>query len=334
MDDKATFTEKHAPLVVCPTQVLLKLKSPHFSRSYGILISFSASNAEPVNVKYEIKVTYVKTLVDEQLRIFKLERLSSVYINDTEPDTIADQLAYETGQVFYPLVIKVGLDGSFEGIYNHDEIKGRWPQIKNKVQEYFVGEECEKYLLHTEQMLQDAFTLDICFQNDWFIKTFFSSIYKSYGPDRKIKQSKNFSLVQDAVPHTFEVEETLEQYLNHYGAIEIHHNGDCEIISKDKSSSEGDQYIPSINAKYNADIVLENDTKAIDSIIAQWSWSDGIENTVALSAFNMDAAIVADEETSANMGHNLSFLDKVDHSEQNSISRFFKSIFSKHKIIQ
>lgn len=326
MKDQAEIHEQQNQLIGCPNEVLLQLRPPHFSRSYGVLTSFTTA-AEVVTVKYEMMVTYVKTLVDDQVRIFSLERLSPVYINDLEPDSTVDQLAYETGKVFYPLLIQVGFDGAFIGIFNHDEIKKRWIETKEKVMEYFTGEETEKYLAQTEQMIYDDFALDICFQNDWFINGFFSPIYKSYGLDRVVYNIRRFSPFQNSAPENYVVIENIDPFLNHYGAIEIHHKGKIDRIGLDNLPDGEIGEGKPVEICYQADIVLEKDTKSIEVIIASWSWNDGQKKSIGLRVFNIVDEPIDVGGSNDNVGNNLMFLDKTESG--NGFGHFFKSIFKK-----
>ncbi len=328
MIDQAGIHEQKAQLIGCPNLVLLKLRPPHFSRSYGVLISFTTAG-EVTTMKYEMMVTYVKTLVDEQVRIFSLERLSPVYINDLAPESTVDQLAYETGKVFYPLLVQVGFDGAFIGIFNHDEIKKRWVETKEKVMEYFTGEETEKYLAQTELMINDGFALDICFRNDWFINTFFAPIYKSYGEAREVKNVRRFALSPNATPEHFDVIENIDPFLNHYNAIEIHHKGKIDRTELNLfSDGEDGEGIP-VEAIYEADIVLQKETKSIDAIIANWSWSDGQQKSITLRVFNMFDEPIDADGINDNLGNNLMFLDKTESRNGSGFGYFFKSIFKK-----
>lgn len=328
MSDSVDVFEQKTQLIGCPNQVLLKLRPPHFSRSYGVLISFTTAG-QVTTVKYELMVTYIKTLVEEEVRVFSLERLSPVYINDLEPESTIDQLAFETGQVFYPLQVKVGFDGAFIGIFNHDEIKKRWIKTKEEVMDYFTGEETEKYLTQTEQMINDGFALDICFQNDWFINTFFAPIYKSYSAEREIKSIRHFSLSPNDTPESFNVIEKIDPFLNHYNAIEIHHKGKIDRtelnLLEDGENGEGD----SVEADYEADIVLQKDTKSIESIVANWNWNDGQQKSIGLRIFNMFDEPKDVDGINDKVGNNLMFLDKTESGNGSGFGHFFKSIFKK-----
>lgn len=306
-------TFDNTAIVAVPTSLNLKLNPPFFSRSYGVLLTFSAK-PEDISIKYEIQISYLKT-IEENKRLFKIDRLSEVYINDLPPEHTADQLAYETGKVFYPLVIEVAFDGSYIGIYNHQEIKQRWKAVKQNVLSYFSGEEVNEYLLQTEHTIQDEFALDMCFQTDFFINTFFSPIYRNYGENRTLITNRFFSLVAQMPPIEMEIDTQLAAETNHYGAIEIEQNG--KEIAVDEN--------PSFNTIYRANFVLDIQTRSIESLLANYQWQDGEKHEVDIKIFRIDEAQIHQQQNIDGAG-NLIFLDPVYNEGKKG---FFRNFFKK-----
>ncbi|SHH07240.1 hypothetical protein [Pedobacter caeni] len=263
--------------------VLLQLKPPHFSRDYEVMIVFSEGMNE-LNLKYQLKVTYVKTL--EKARIFRLERLSPVYINEDLPDVLLDQLALETAQVFYPLLLEVDFDGKFLSVHNHQEIVGRWPELKEKVKEYFVGPVTERYLDLMEKGILDQDTVSERFKNDLFIRTYFAAIYKSYGVDYRLEEQVFFPMNEEPDPPSFLCRQEVDPYLNVDGDLEIHHHGNLEL-----ADFEGD---------YKADYVLDAGTRSIERIHACWNLKKEQLKSTDIMVFRTDPKAPVQEEAAEN----------------------------------
>ncbi|GGI29474.1 hypothetical protein [Pedobacter mendelii] len=306
-------TFNNTAIVAVPTSLNLKLNPPFFSRSYGVLLTFSAK-PEDISIKYETQISYLKTIEDNK-RLFKIDRISEVYINDLPPGRTADQLAYETGKVFYPLIVEVAFDGSYIGINNHQEIKQRWILVKQNVLSYFSGDEVNEYLSQTENTIYDEFALDICFQTDFFINTFFSPIYQNYGESRTLIRNSFLSLVAQMPPIEMEINTQLAAETNHYGAMEIEQNGK-EIVNDENLS---------FNAIYSANFVLDIKTRSIESLLANYQWQDGEKHEVDIKVFRIDEGQIHQQQN-IDGADNLIFLDPVYNEGKKG---FFKNLFKK-----
>lgn len=302
--------------------LLLKLNAPHFSRRYGYTVSFTEGLS--VNkLKYEVEVTYLKTLL-EKARLFKLDRVSPVYINDTEPDLLIDQLVYEIGKVFYPLIAEIDFNGKFLKISNVEEIQKRWLIVKEDVSNYFIGEEVEKYVYLMDEAISDEQHLNDSFENDLFISTYFANIYKSYTSSLVIEKDTSFPLAGKGKPVQFRLTENVERQLNEFQAIEIHHQG---TVNDERSAQDiEEEYFfpvhrlsdPSINTaegSYEALYILNKDTKAIESVVAKWTLSLKSRKEVEVKIFEIETeASLKASTTAAPAGSGLFYLDGGESS--------------------
>jgi hypothetical protein len=298
-------------IVDTPTVLRMKLVPPYFSRSYGVLLTFS-NNPEDIALRYETYISYLKT-VNGDIRLFKIERTGQVYINDYLPENVADQLAYEVGKVFYPLIIEVGFDGAYLGVHNTVEIKERWPQVKLDVLSYFSGEEVDQYLLETEQIITDEFALDICFENDFFINTFFSPIYQNYGTDRTLIAKRSFSLMPQMPPVELTINSELATQTNDYGAIELKLKG-TGILNEEQ---------PFCNATFEARFILDKQTQSIEALLANYKWEDNDRQEVEIRIFRIDEQPTHRTEQS-DRESSLVFLDPVEKKDKWA---FLKKLF-------
>ncbi|CAM4074475.1 hypothetical protein SAMN06265348_102293 [Pedobacter westerhofensis] len=281
----------------------LQLKPPHFSRSYGVLYTFTEGD-KTHTIKYNLDVTYVKTIID-RARIFKLERTTPVYVNDIEPDLLVDELAYECGKIFYPLMIEVDFDGKFLSVLNHSEITTRWKEKKIAVSEYFKGELTEKYIQLMDSAIATPEQVTEIFANDLFISVYFSSVYKSYTSQYAIKRNTTFPILGQAAAVLFEVAETIDQDLNEADKIEIIHQGTIIDERSNRDLKEESSYPLSKYAyegeigatgNYYALYRLDAETKAIFSIVADYVLDTEPTQKTQVKVFELIEKVVEKED--------------------------------------
>ncbi len=107
-------------------------------------------------------------LNDGQNFLYRLDRTSPLYINEVTPELLVDKLAYETGKIFYPLVVETKRDGKFLAIQNFDEIRIRWRKVRLDLETYYEGEYATRYIRLMDEKLMDDNFIQVCFKNDWY----------------------------------------------------------------------------------------------------------------------------------------------------------------------
>lgn len=255
----------------------LHLKAPHFTRSYGVLQTFSSGSSSDT-VKYNLDITFVRTIINRS-RIFRIERTTEMFVNDSPPDLLADLLAYECGKVFYPLLVEVDFDGKFLAVYNHEEIKARWSTMQLEIKEYFLGEETDKYLVIMTKAILEQEAVDDIFRNDLFCMIFFSSIFKSYGPTYHMEEKLSFPITGSTAAVVFKTTQQVNPLFTDRNTIEIIHSG---IVIDERSASDlmQEHRFPiermthpdtlAVTGSYTARYILESGTRAVHSIVANW----------------------------------------------------------------
>ncbi|RAJ26043.1 hypothetical protein [Pedobacter cryoconitis] len=255
----------------------LQLIPPDFSRDYGVLHTYTTGEIGNT-VKYNLKITYVKTIINE-CRIFRIERTSPVYVNDIEPDLIADQLAYECGKVFYPLMLEIDFDGEFIGVHNYSEIITRWSAQRVEIQDYFTGEFAEKYLKLMDDAVSTEEQVSEIFRNELFYRVFFAAIYKSYTNEFKVEETCLFPIAGSAAPVKFHIVQEVSPELNEAGKIQIIHHGHItderssrDLLEEQDFSLSHFQYPEDLPAKgsYTGLYRLDAETRSIFSAVAEW----------------------------------------------------------------
>lgn len=195
-------------------------KAPTF---YGVMITIENDNN--INtIKYETSITFLKK-INECDYIYEINRTSKTFINDSEPDSIADCLAVEVGSVLYPLQICVSKEGNFISIVNFDAILKRWNLKKEILNQYYKGEWAEKYILLTEQGMRDEEILYRSLKNDWFLTAFFNGIYDNYSEKRTVEKNMHFPFFSFIEPVEYDTNISLASNLDEYGLIQIEMNG-------------------------------------------------------------------------------------------------------------
>lgn len=273
---------------------------PLFEKQYGCLFSFTVGEEE-TTLKYELNIKFVKKLSHSYL--FLLDRTTPVYINDQQLDTLVDNLAYDAGCVFYPLQIEVNTNGKFAAIRNQNEIRARWPSLKEKIERYYKGKEVAKYLSLMEETLYSDRKMHEVFKNDLFISTFFRDIYKSYTSLYSLNSESLYPVVGSTSPLLFSVIEELNPQLTKQGKIEISHWGN--LIDERTCTEIEDGYnwpvskmmdnpdtIPA-KGKHQAIYSLDNKTKEIKSVVGRWELYLSTTNIVEVRIFQMST----DEES-------------------------------------
>lgn len=300
--------------------LLLKLKPPFFSRKYGYMQIFGEGD-DAISVKYELEVKYIRTL-NGDTRIFELNRLSEVYINSMEPDSIMDQLAYECGKIFYPLLAEVGLNGQFIGIHNAEGLLHRWQQKKAELKKYYVGEWVEKYMALMDRTMGSSEKISDSFRNDLLISVLFNPIYKPYTAGLQVTENLLFPVMNRWGHVSFSVTQTVEPFTDEYGQIILNHTGE--------TNHENPEWIA---GSYSAAYTLSPQTKSIESLVAKWSMDLPVSKLIEIRLFRIDQDEQADETPAAgNIAGNMVYLDGApDGKEQsgNSLVRLFNSLFNK-----
>lgn len=328
--EKVEFVDQHA--------LKLQLKSGDFCRSYGVQYTYLLGEKEHV-IKFNLDISFVKTIID-RARIFKVERTSLVFLNNKVPDLVADQLAYECGKVFYPLLLEIDFDGQYIGVHNYTELISRWSETKKAVQEYFQGETTERYLELMEEAISTSERVSEIFKNELFYSVFFSAVYKPYGAEFKVQEQLYFPIAGRAAPVEFMTTQEVIPFLNEANYIEIHHKGtvtdkrsDADLLEEQSFPLEQLLNPNAAGAKgnYTAKYVLDAKTRSIRSIVAKWVLELAIPQETELKIFELiedkeeDDKIIAVE----NQQRGMTFLDGNTAPKGRKVTDIFNFLWEK-----
>lgn len=243
-------------------------------RNYGLTILFEEDD-EANEIKYELSVTCLG-LSEASTILYRIDKTSPVYVNELIPDLVADKLAYEAGKVFYPLIIETDKNSAYLNVKNINEIQSRWPKIKENLKQYYEGEYAEKYFELMDLRLNDENFIQIIFKEDWFIKVYFQSIYKSYTKQLSLTEYLTFANL-DATTFGYKTEQSISKQTNHFGAIELEHKG---VLEQDEINFS--------TGNYHATYYLAPTSKSIQIIVGEWTVKEINEKKITFKLFSMD----------------------------------------------
>lgn len=183
-------------------------------------------------IKYELQVERIENTL-ENLACFTVDRISPVYINETEPDLLADQLAYKVSNVFYPMTVVLDFEGKVAEIQNLENIRHKWKKVKADIYNTFEGDVLDEYVNRMEKNIHDPFILNLALKDqDWFLNAFFLPIYKNYNLSNQPKSSLYFPILPFRnINYTSSFD--LNPYYNDLGMIEINVNGEIDPLEID-----------------------------------------------------------------------------------------------------
>ncbi|NII84578.1 MULTISPECIES: hypothetical protein [unclassified Pedobacter] len=234
--DKSIFFDNLSKVEVNPetTTAIRALQNRNFKpqwpvghkMDYGLRMEMYAD--EKIHeIKYELQVERLENTV-ENFTCFAIDRMGPVYINEIEPDLLADQLAYKVSTAFYPMNVVLDAQGTVLEIQNISDIKRRWQTVKTEINQTFEGPILDEYMHRMEKNIEDPFVLNLAFKDqDWFLNVFFLPIYRNYHIEDEPASALYFPILpfrNTGYSSSF----VLNPHLNDLGMIEINVNGKME----------------------------------------------------------------------------------------------------------
>ncbi|WP_392420404.1 LysM peptidoglycan-binding domain-containing protein [Capnocytophaga canis] len=183
---------------------------------YGVIITME-DGEEKNELKYETSVKWVQKY--EDLHIFEIDRLSKMYVNEEEVNSIADRLAYETSKVLFPMHIMVDGYGNWEGVAKYNKYPERWKNIKKQIYREFEGEIVEEYLKKVEKVLENPQQIEFYMGGDFFLRSLFLGYCMRYDNDFTAEKHISFPIVSNGIEPNYKVKVKIEPYLDEYNFI-------------------------------------------------------------------------------------------------------------------
>lgn len=148
------------------------------NRIYGITCENFENDSLISSIHYEVKMVCIQNYEDNSF-CYEINR-KQVYIDNTAPDLKIEQIADSCAQAIFPIQIKVSEEGEIIEITNHNDIKKRWPAIKDKLSKYYQGNIVSEILDSVESTLCNKTILTESIYKTWFFHLYFRPIYNTY----------------------------------------------------------------------------------------------------------------------------------------------------------
>lgn len=233
--------EENLQQVVFSNNYKLPVKINPGTVSYKVLVAFF--NDDKVDtIKYEVRMRWIAK--DNISYIAIVDRGEKVYINNSEPDLVSEELTAMVSAVLYPLALSVDTTGKCTGICNFPEIRKRWDAKKQEIRKVYTGAWLEKFLRLNDKAFQDKYALFRRVQNDWFISAYFQSLYKSYTEKLMIENRVAVPFFSDPEKLIYQVNQQIDKYIDEKQLIRIEMKGSRSAppdrpATKNKSAAGG-----------------------------------------------------------------------------------------------
>lgn len=265
-------------------------------------------------IKYKASVECIKK--DKNgYSLFEIDRVSKVYLNNAQTDTITDTLAEEVSSVLYPLLIVVNQEGEWIDIHNFDEIGERWILKRKRILEKNEGEAINKYLNAVDSILNDVENLLQNLSDDWFLKVFFNGIHTTYTSDLSFIAEADFAITPKDEALIFKVTQKIDEYLNDTNMIVIEKKGTLANTSEETTLEENN-----FSGNYHSIYHLNPNTYTIECASLECNISGNATKKATVKIYNLnDKKVIASKQK-----HDF-FVGETTKKES-----FFKGLFKLH----
>lgn len=295
------------------------------------LTEYTIENGEQRhNIKEEINVRWIKRDKND-FSLIEINRISQVFVDGKEADTMADELAEKTARVFYPLQVVLDSNGELVAIYNLEDVRDRWQKVKKEVLKDFQGDVLEKALLKFEDKLQDDEMIFDSLSKDWFLKVFFNNLNIEYTEKLAVQREIEFPLSQKTGSVLFHVEQSILPQVDAYNLINITQSGTLSDL-RSKNDFENELLFPDDNPEnenpekadgsYNAYYFLDPKTNVPESIYLECELKLDSPQKVTVVISNLKS------EAKLSLGSKTSFLIDEKEEKKSNIFKLFLEVLT------
>ena len=193
-------------------------------------------------IQYDMEVTFLGQSNNTDFA-YEIDR-KNMLIDNHEPNTVFEQLAFECGQAIFPLRFTIDTSGEIKQFYEFSKVIERWTIIKNQLLSYYEVDMAVNYIMRTDQNLKNVNTIKQLIKNQLFV-------YFYFNPIQQKSTTTTTPLIWKTAPFMdFEGEITMVKEVDTEGSGELIVQSDSPFIT--------------IHAKYTFD----DRNKSIDSCSA------------------------------------------------------------------
>lgn len=220
-------------------------------RNYGVIFKYFKNEIDFTQIHFEVDIFYKGQSPSGNYH-FIIDR-KKVYINETAPELILEQLAEKAGSCLYPMEIATSPEGPFEEIINYEEIKKRWNTKKIELQDYYKGALTEKIIANIDAVYSSKNKMEMALNDDLFLTLFFMPIYRKH-VDRIAEYKKEIAFVPFKQALQYNIIQEVDKFLT---------ESKKQLISIKGFSEESVSNEPELVVDYK----INNETKSIFSIV-------------------------------------------------------------------
>lgn len=220
-------------------------------RNYGVIFKYFKDTDDFTQVHFIVEANY-RGESREGSHYFSINR-KKVFINETVPDLVIEQLAEKAGSCLYPMEISTTKEGSFHEIMNYGDIKKRWDDKKIELQNYYTGEIAEEIINSLDAIYSNKSKIEDAMKDDLFLTLFFMPIYRKH-VDRIAEYKKEIAFVPFDRPITYSIVQEVDKFLTTSKKQSIVINGYSDEIAQEEAT---------LHLIYR----IDNETKSVFSII-------------------------------------------------------------------
>ncbi len=146
-------------------------------RRYGIILHLD-TGGKPLKVHYEVAVFCTQVVAKG---VFEIQfQKETIFLNNTAPDSILDNLSADLGKVLYPLLVEADEKGKFRRISNIPEIQKRWVEARPNLSRYYTGAIAERGLAGMDRALTNPRFMEQQLRHDWLLTLLLAPVYRPY----------------------------------------------------------------------------------------------------------------------------------------------------------
>lgn len=268
MEDSVFFQPNHT----------LALNPNNLKRVYGITVEFNPEDKRKQIIRYEIEVLAQKNYKNNTW-VFQFDR-RNVFINMKKPDTITDKLAYECGQVIYPLLVEVNGNWSKRIVKSRGLSKERLKELEVKTRMNYRSEIIDKYFEKAWETLNDKNKFVRAVEQNLFLSFFFAPLYVRYNMITNIAETEiQIPIIPFCKPVLYKTKQKVMPNYTRFNTITVIQDGkvsdertEKDFINKfDDAVFTGKGQSKQAHGKLQAKYELSKDTRVLHSLTAKGS---------------------------------------------------------------
>lgn len=223
LETKAKREEAQEKVTLSSTNFNLVFRPEELKREYRLKYTIEkGENIDTMRQEMSIKRLLTKEI---EYFYFEVDTVSKLYLNGTEVDGLAVELAENTAQILYPLQIVVDDNGKWRDIYNFDAIQKRWEVKKQDLLEYYEGDTTNQYIAIVDKTLQSKEKLVNKLAGNWFLRAFFNGIHIDYTEKLEIEKNVYYPISTNIIEPKFLVQQKINEKLDEKKRLIVEQKG-------------------------------------------------------------------------------------------------------------